>query len=213
MIIYASNRYNYSNQLDAFIGKDVWVKAQIRSNRGYWDTRWIKFIDNKNSYSSSRDYREWTLYTINLVKEDAKYYPDYNRFLAKIADSKNSYYGKSIELVRPLETLTTEELFELVKDDSLVEQEAAIDSTIGTDNWILVSMFSRYFYINAKEKRDNGWYVCDKITYSDIMDFGGNYAIQHTKSGELVSFDFNLNVITPLDIVTTDEIAAMQPEE
>lgn len=140
MKIYTSIVNTRRYDLSKYLGKDVWIKVKVKSNRSstdYWEGYWIKLYDVKSgSLNSWGDfYYFYKVNTFPMGQLSYCPYPDYDVFVSSI--QKGSTYADKIQICRPVELLTTEELFDSVKEDPLLETEQQISPYVGSNKWLL----------------------------------------------------------------------------
>ena len=107
-----------NNTLDAFVGKDIWVKIKYKkTGNSYPETYYVKLLKSKGGYYDAVKLGGYS----DLPKRMTR--AEYIRHMEPNGPSRFSYYSwrielrkNGIELIEPIETLTTDEIFDIVDE-------------------------------------------------------------------------------------------------
>ena len=116
MKVYVCSSTRYENPFDQFLGKDAWVACSVKG-RTYW--HYLRFFSKDPDGTYHIEFAD-----PEFIEDDGKYHCDSKSF-NRMMSNKGYWKATSdiLELVQPLEVLTTDELFEIDDDDGIAVSE------------------------------------------------------------------------------------------
>jgi len=172
MKIYCNNvPYNFLAEkvefFDQFLGQyDLWVKCWYQIS-----TRvvWVRFL--KKTTESWNDGTVHTTYYVNALSEHSldnkRKHPEWRIDLPKLGLQTEAYDIKYLQVITPVETATTSELFDVALSDT-----SLLDELAGTGYWVKAYYIvdGRDYYISVDEKQGKT-VTCYAIDASYIDDY------------------------------------------
>ena len=200
-----------STGLDQYVGKDIWIKCRRYSVRDYW----VRIL-----HKQGEDGDRFVFYTVNFISESALDSlldpPSWSAYRIKDPNHLplDTERVSAVEIVLPLTTKSTQELFNL--SDYAVDSETAnvMEQFAGTNLWLLATDTNHHndYYININKKTGDviefdcadAWVVDDPTSW-DIESGPPSEAIgvmEYDRISHIDSWDVKL----PPVLLTTTEV-------